>query len=868
MNFLPEKIEPKLTPMMEQWMAAKRQHPDAVLLFRMGDFYELFGDDAVLSAPILEMALTSRDKDKSGLKMAGFPHHCAPSYINKLVEQGLKVAICEQLEDPKATKGIVKRGVTEVVSPGTLIEDEATAATNAHSFLVSFVNQQSQWSLCALDLSTATFMVTSTKDPSKISDEIGRLNPKEIVVLNGDGAVLSVLEALQKNYSSARFRIEKKNRFSHDTNALGDNLERQAQSLLRSYISELRGEMPGHIGQAVRYSIDDQLLMDESTRENLDLMPKKKGQKQNLYSVLNHAKTAMAKRLLAKELIAPSTSLSAIIKRQDQVAEFLSDTKLRDGVREYLSGCYDLSKLTALASSNKIGPRGLARLRDCLAIVESIKQPIINSSVNAIKDLVCMLPDLTEIRAELDRSLLETPPLNLKDGEIFKPGFDESLDELQELNTNGQNLLLGIEQKERAETGISSLKIKYTRVFGYYIEITKSNLDKVPNHYQRKQTIANGERYITTELNELEIKLNSAKEQMATREYELFENLRLKVAYHAPLLIIVGQIISEIDLIAGFAEAAAISNWKRPKLLAKEEQRISVIGGRHPIVEAICRQNGALFVPNDLELDNKKCSLALITGPNMAGKSTIMRQMALIQVMAQLGSFVPADSATLSICDHIFARVGASDDLSSGRSTFMVEMTETSHILHHASQYSLILLDEIGRGTSTYDGMSIAQAVAEYIHDHLKTRTLFATHYHELTELEKKLATFKNFHVEVEEKNGGVRFLYTIAEGPALESFGIQVAKLAGLPQQVVERAREILEKLESEEAPSVPILSKPLPSIGLPQPDLFGAGQKLGMLPEMERLAGLDINRITPVQALVKLQGLQTSVRQAIKSY
>lgn len=844
-------------------MDAKKQHPDAILLFRMGDFYELFGDDAILSAPILELALTSRDKDKSGLKMAGFPFHSAPAYINKLVEQGLKVAICEQLEDPKASKGIVKRGVTEVVSPGTLIEEEANASPT-HSFLVSFMHEHEKWAISALDVSSATFMVTSTKDKGKALDEISRLNPKEVVVLRNDDEALELLGALQK-YSSLRFRLEKKDRLLAQSTV--SNLEAKAQHLLVSYVTELSGQMPGHISKAIHYSIDDQLLMDEATRANLDLIPKKKGHKPNLFSVLNFCKTAMAKRLLAKELVAPSTRLDAILERQERVKEFYNDGKLRATIREHLSGCHDMSKLTALSSSNKIGPRGLARLRDCLFVIENLKKDIQKSSLGAIKRLVEMIPECGDLRDELDKALVESPPVYLKDGGIFKPGYDSELDQLCELNTNGQSMLLNIENRERASTGISSLKIKYTRVFGYYIEITKSNLEKVPDYYQRKQTIANGERYVTPELNELEIKLNTAKDQLAVREYELFERVRAMVAKRALLLIELAQIVSELDLVAGLGEAAFVNNWVCPHIKPKEERLLLVTSGRHPIVEQLAQQDGSLFVPNSFDLDSRKCIVALITGPNMAGKSTIMRQMALIQIMAQLGSFVPASSAVLSICDYIFARVGASDDLSSGRSTFMVEMTETAHILHHATEYSLVLLDEIGRGTSTYDGLSIAQAVAEYIHNVLKTRTLFATHYHELTELEKKLNYFKNFHVEVEEKNSSVRFLYTIAPGPALESFGIQVAQLAGLPHVIVERARHILNQLENGEEK---IREKPAGICEIPeahyQTDLFGSRPNF-VSPEIERLAGLDINRMTPVQALVKLQALQNSVRQAIKT-
>lgn len=850
--------EMKLTPMMEQWHQAKRKHPDAILLFRMGDFYELFGEDAILSAPILELALTCRDKDKNGLKMAGFPFHSAPSYINKLVEQGHKVAICEQLEDPKATKGIVKRGVVEVISPGTLIDNEESQSNLTHSFLLSLCEKDGEWALCALDISVGAFIATASNNEKKIAEEITRLNPKEVVVNKDDEASVNLLVDLQKNYSSLTWRLEKKYFKTQGAEIIVD----KAQELLRSYIQELIGSLPAHISVPQYYSIDDRLLMDESTRENLDLVPKKKGQQENLFCVLNYMKTPMAKRQLLEEISAPFTSLADIELRQRRVGEFISDENLLEKVRDELSACYDLSRLTALTASNKIGPRGLGRLRDCLGIVETIREFLEKSEGKELSSLALQMPKLNEEKTALERALNNSLPLNLKDGDIFKAGYDERLDSYQELCTNGQELLLAIEQREKASTGISSLKIKYTRVFGYYIEITKTHLDKVPAHYQRKQTIANGERYATAELNELEHKLNSAEEQKALREAELFETLRLMISQKAQALIHLARMLSEIDVLASFAEGARLNNWIKPTVLKKEEALIAVEAGRHPIIERLLAKKGALFIPNDLTLANKAKTVALVTGPNMAGKSTIMRQMALIQIMAQIGSYVPAHAARLSITDQIFARVGASDDLARGRSTFMVEMSETSHILRQATKYSLILLDEIGRGTSTYDGMAIAQSVLEYIHHQITARTLFATHYHELTELEKELGQLKNYHVEVEEKNNEVRFLYTLAEGPALQSFGIQVARLAGLPNSVLNRASTILNNLEAKQDTQAAEIKE---DSEIKQPSLFGQNTP-DFFPEMENLAKLDLNRMTPMQAMIKLHGLQNSIRQAIK--
>lgn len=847
----------KLTPMMEQWMHAKSQHPDAILLFRMGDFYELFGDDALKAAPILELALTCRDKDKTGLKMAGFPIHAADPYIAKLVDCGHKVALCEQLEDPKASKGIVKRGITQVLTPGTIIDAEESPLHES-SYLVSVVASEGSIALVALDLNTASFMVTSSAKRARMLDELCRLKPKEIVFFADDEVASKLgheLQAILERHGLVR--LEKK--------SLGQSLpadaESRAQSLIRAYVAELRGAMPSHIGQPVRYAIDAQVLMDEPTRENLDLLPRKKGHKINLLSILQECKTAMGRRLLYQTLIAPSTSLSEINRRHQIVAE-LSDSTLRKALTEQCASMYDMEKLTALCASNKIGPRGLARLRDCLIAVSAIKALIAKETKAPLAQQICdALPDLTALKTELAQALVEQPPLHLKEGGLFLRGFDEKLDELSELTINGQSMLLALEAREREQTGINSLKIKYTRVFGYYIEITKSNLDRVPSSYQRKQTIANGERYITAELSELEVKLNSAHEQLAERELKLFEQLRRLVVDYAKTLLELATGIAMLDMLAGFAQLASCRNWVRPSMLKAEERLIDIKNGRHPIVEEICLKNGNYFVPNDMRLDSHSCELALVSGPNMAGKSTIMRQAALIQIMAQMGSYVPATSATLSICDSIFARVGASDDLSLGRSTFMVEMTETAYILQHATPQSLVLLDEIGRGTSTYDGVSIAQAVAEYIHDTIQCRTLFATHYHELTELEKSLPRLKNFHVEVEKKPDGVQFLYTLKPGPAEESFGIQVAKLAGLPSTVVERASIVLQSLEEKPKRAISLSKNPLCA----QPDLFGQGAgPRGVHPISEQIARLDINRITPLQALNKLSSLQSSIRAA----
>jgi DNA mismatch repair protein MutS len=856
----------KLSPMMEQWRSAKEQHADAILLFRMGDFYELFGEDAVNAAPVLDLTLTSRDKDRSGLKMAGFPAHAAENYIQKLLELGHKVAVCEQLENPKHSKGIVKRGITEVISPGTRMGLE-----HEHNYLLSLYSNGNHSALAAIDLSTAHFLVTKSDQSDKILEEISRINPKEIIVLRDDKRSLDLIYSFEARLKDrAKPRIEKKDKFfiaslagqAFDSTIFSPE-QQIALSLITAYVKDLRGDIPKHIGLPAHYSIDARLLIDEATRENLDLFPQKKGEQFNLYSLLNENKTAMGKRLLSREILAAPTDIGEIEKRHTIVDDLLKNGAMRSFIRDELNRFHDIEKLSSLLVAQKIGPRALRSIAQCLQVVARLKEQIKSAHVLKVYDIIAQLPDLTNIKNSIDDALLEDAPHSLKDGPIFKRGFNKKLDELLELAEDSQSTLLNMEIREREESGIASLKIRYTRVFGYYIEITKSHLVKVPSHYQRKQTVANGERFVTKELSELEYKITMAKEESAEQEISLFEELRESVAKSAADLIKIGKIIAVLDMLTGFAELASLRDWVRPNMLEKEACISEICAGRHPIVEELTKKDGSYFVANDLFLDSKETQVLLVSGPNMAGKSTIMRQAALIQIMAQLGSFVPAKSAKLSICESVFARVGASDDIASGRSTFMVEMTELAHILSSATPYSLVLLDEIGRGTSTYDGMSIAQAVIEYIHENIGARTIFATHYHELCKLSSNLSRLKNMHVEVDECNGKIRFLYTLKEGPALKSFGIHVAERANLPERVIERAYQILASFEDEK-PSPPVQADPIKSAG--QLFLFAGEKNLesesSMNETIKRLLALDINRLSPLAALNKLATFQSSLR------
>ncbi len=848
----------KLTPMMAQWVEAKKQYKDAILLFRMGDFYELFAQDAVLAAPILDIALTSRDKGKSGLKMAGFPYHAAQNYIAKLIEEGHKVAVCEQLEDPKNKKGLLKRGVKELITPATFIDTE-DSISKEFNFLTGLFFKNGLYALASLELGSSTFLVTSSDSLELIIDEINRISPKEIVFPRKNNWADEIAQKIKCKFELAEAFENKKDGLNE--------VESASVSLIENYLLSLHGSVPKYIFPK-KYSIDEQLLIDSSTRINLNILPNKKNDKSNLLYFLTQTKTQMGRRFLHKSLLSPSTSLKKINYRHDVVQEFVAYESIRETFAGLLSKCHDVEKIIALAHANKLTPRSMGNLRDSLDAFIEIKEFCQNLDNSKIKEISQKIGDFSGLRNTLHKALVELPPINLKEGRAFCSDYDKILGELYSLSSGSKDRLLAIEEHEKKRTDISSLKVRYTRVFGYYIEITKSHLHKVPVDYMRKQTIANGERFVTQELNELEIALNSSSERIYEREIELFEELRQIILSTAFEIINSSKIIGLLDCLCAFAKLSYAKNWVRPIMLEKEACMLKIIEGRHPIVEHLSQMQGFYFVPNDIELSLDNCLLALITGPNMAGKSTIMRQVAIIQIMAQIGCFVPATNATLSVCDAIFARVGASDDLALGRSTFMVEMKETSQILSQATQYSLILLDEIGRGTSTYDGLSIAQAVAEHLHDVNKSRTLFATHYHELTDLGQSFPYLKNFYVQAQECDGQIKFLYTLKEGFFGKSFGIEVAKLAGLPASIIARSEEILLALESSTEITSDNLIKEVPDIFnlKPQLTLFtmpAESLKNDMENLFNKIKGVDVNKLTPLQALNKLNEWQKILKK-----
>lgn len=844
----------KITPMLKQWLVAKGKGKSAILLFRMGDFYEIFAQDAEIAAPILELALTARDKNKgdAAVPMAGFPHHSAAQYIAKLIGAGHKVAVCDQMEDPAQAKGIVKREITRVVTPGTVLEEDGLKTTE-NNFMVGVIQSDSGYGLSILDVSTGEFWGTVIADEQMLKDEIARLKPAEVVWgrfpspdLDSIPATFSLKErgTNHSEYRDIPRSTPHLTSFGHLDPFFKKADKRIATltaEMLLEYLAETQGKVPANILPLKPYSIEKNLLLDPITIQHLDLMGPKGNQKKEgtLLSILDKTRTAMGSRMLTRSLLSPSGDLGEIKKRHDLVGALIQNPHLRDDIRSSLKYMYDLERLASRVAANRITPREMGHLRNSLGQLPVIKAALSGLSREGENPFDSLLDprisagdrNLDTLHAALLNSLIPEPPHAQKEGGIFKKGYDPTLDELTSLARGGRDAIALIESREKERTGIPSLKIKYTRVFGYYIEVTRTHLDKVPADYKRKQTIATGERYVTEELAELESKVASAETKRILRESELFEELRQRILSSLLDIQNTAAEIAFIDMMCAFSITSEERGYCRPKLLELDARKMTVQSGRHPIVEVISEQDGHRFVPNDIELDEHS-QMLLITGPNMGGKSTIMRQVALIQIMAQAGCFVPANSAEMSICDRIFTRVGASDDLASARSTFMVEMSETAHILKHATSASIVLLDEIGRGTSTFDGLSIAWSVAEFIHECVGARTLFATHYHEMTELSGTLSRLKNMHVAVSERDGDIAFLYTLIEGAAEQSYGVHVAKLAGMPDIVIDRANEVLGGLErKQKRAGLPRVggdpSSPSPTRDLHQLDLFGRMQE-----------------------------------------
>jgi len=868
-----------LTPMMQQYLQLKERYKDCLLFFRLGDFYEMFFEDAVLASKELELTLTGRD---CGLDerapMCGVPYHAADSYIARLVEKGYKVAICEQMEDPALAKGLVERDIIRIVTPGTMI-DSSMLDEKENNFLLCAHASGDECGIAFVDISTGQCSVTQVR-VSGLADELARIQPSEMManhVLLEQSSVLKILQQranVNPYQSSTEFDDADAAYDMLITNIGSDAVqyvskEEMPQAVcalaeLVSYLIETQKTALANIGQVEPYHIQQYMILDAATRHNLELTQtiRAGSRKGTLMWVLDHTSTAMGGRMLRSWIEQPLLDLYALTERQESIAELISQSFWKDDIKEALSGIYDIERLMSKAVYGNINARDLISLKQSLEKLPRIKELLSQNRSSRIKTIWQRVDVMDDIYTLIDTAIADDPPLSIKDGGIIKDGYDKSVDELRDISRNGRQWISRLEQEERDKTGIKTLKIGYNKVFGYYIEVTKSYYDMVPDYYIRKQTLANAERYITPDLKDMEDKILSASERLVNLEYKIFSDVRERVVSSIKRIQATAAAIAELDCLCSLADAAIENHYVRPTLT--NSQIISIKNGRHPVVEKVLPPH--TFVPNDTFLDNNDDMVCVITGPNMAGKSTYMRQVALIVLMAQIGSFVPADEASIGIVDRIFTRVGASDDLSTGQSTFMVEMTEVANILHNATANSLLILDEIGRGTSTFDGLSIAWAVIEHIADpgRLGAKTLFATHYHELTELEGRLAGVKNYYIAVKEHGDDVIFLRKIMRGGVGKSFGIQVAKLAGLPKDVIDRAKDILDILNSSDINKKSIGGNILGIKGKPkvklkqQIDIFS--YKIDEL--MAYIKELDVNSITPIEALNILNDIQGQVR------
>lgn len=795
----------KLTPMMQQYQAVKNAHPDQILFFRLGDFYEMFLDDAILVSKELELTLTKRSTAGDGIPMCGVPYHAAESYINKLVNKGYKVAICEQIGDPKA-KGLTKREVIKIITPGTVMNESALTSSK-NNYIALIYEENHAIYLAGADISTGECFYSIYDGPDRcqlLFDELYRLMMPELLLIKPFS-----YERELKNFLSLRLNNCLVNELTEITSQVEDlmlqhfdvhnrpdnKIAHKAIATLLEYLHETVKTDLTHLNKLTYLDSSKSLFIDTYTLRNLEITRNLRdgGKKDTLYDVLDFTKTAMGSRLLRKWLEYPLLNPKKINDRLDAVANLVSDFSLRNNLREQLKEIYDFERLLTRMEVGTANARDMNALKSSLYVLPAIKKSLAKATAKLLANIHQKISTYNDLVVLIDKAIVEDPSFSIREGGFIKDGYNQELDEYRNIAKNSKRLLQQMEEDEKNKTGIKSLKIGYNKVFGYYIEVRHSSTEMVPENYIRKQTLANAERYITPELKEFETKILGAQEKIVQLEYNLFTELRDILKTKISSIQNTAHEIAILDVLVSLAQAGDEYNYIRPKLL--DDGTIHIKDGRHPLVERIL--NRALFVPNDTHLDNAQNEIMIITGPNMAGKSTYMRQSALLTLMTQVGSFIPAREASISPVDKIFTRIGASDDLVSGQSTFMVEMNEVSHILKYATNKSLVILDEIGRGTSTYDGMSIARAVIEHIRDHIGAKTLFATHYHELTDLEDDVHV-KNYCIAVKEKGSDVTFLRRIIRGSADKSYGIHVAKLAGLPQEVVKRAETILIDLEN----------------------------------------------------------------------
>ena len=862
----------ELTPMMKQYAEVKKEYPDTILMFRLGDFYEMFFDDAITASRELELVLTGRDcGQEERAPMCGVPFHSVDPYVAKLVAKGYKVAICEQMEDPALAKGLVKRDVTRILTPGTVIES-AMLDESKNNFLACVLAQKDAFAVCFADVSTG--QVHLTQFPKKggekrLINELGRYQPAEVLVNPAAAKLKDVMAFVSGRMGAAVERLEE-DRFDYDENErfvlrhfkaaspdeLGLGECRCAVSALGAAMNYLRFVQKTELENITEidfYGNTNFMRLDVAALRNLEIVETMRNREKRgtLLWVLDKSKTSMGKRMLRSWLEQPLMNIPKITRRHAAVEELLNEAALRDDVRQELAGCQDMERLMTRILYGTANAKELRALSATAAHLPRIKELIAPCRSALLSEVYAKTDTLEETAALIDAAIVDEPPFSVREGGMIREGFNEELDSLRNIMDNGKGFIADIQMREQERTGIKKLKIGYNRVFGYYIEVSNAFKELVPDDYIRKQTLVNCERFITQELKDLEAKVLGAQERIVKLEYEIFEDVRKAAAEKLYEVQRTACAIATLDVLAAFAQTAAENNYTRPDMVAGSEIRIS--DGRHPVVEKMLTD--APFVPNDTVLDGGENRCAIITGPNMAGKSTYMRQVALICLMAQAGSFVPASAASLGIVDGIFTRIGASDDLAAGQSTFMVEMNEVASILKGATSQSLIVFDEIGRGTSTFDGMSIARAVLEFAADKAKlgAKTLFATHYHELTELEGSTEGAKNYNIAVKKRGDDITFLRRIVRGPADGSYGIEVAKLAGVPNAVVERAKVILRDLEAEG----PAIRADMSKVSAPGDDLqisFASGESDAII---ERLKNIDVNTLTPIEAMSLLYQL-----------
>lgn len=855
----------ELTPLMKQYFSIKEKYHDAIVLFRLGDFYEMFGEDAKIASNILQIALTSRDKSKDDpMPMCGVPYFSVDGYISKLVKAGHKVAICEQVEDPKLAKGIVQREVVKVITPGTHIPEQP----KENAYIMSIFPYQGVTGITVADLSTGEFVVYETD--KSIEDEIGRHEPREILCPKSTEDNIHYQEAFRGLYvsyyddwyfdytESYKMLLRYFNVSSLDGYGCSNmNAAISAAGALISYLEDSQ-----KILTFKKISVLNQtsyMFLDSATKRNLELIHNLKADQKNnspegsLLWVLDETLTPMGGRFMRNAITRPLLSSTEIIKRQDAVEAIIEDYELMEELRTTLRKIQDIERLTSRIISKSAGPRDLIALKGSIECMPKIKK-LLSSSTNAyIKEIGNSISEFVDLKDLIDFSIVENPPVNPRDGGIIRKGYNKEVDELRNISISGKDFIARLEAKEKQMTGISSLKVGFNKVFGYYIEITKPNLHLVPDDYIRKQTLANCERFITPDLKEYETKVLGAEDRLKELEYDIYMGILEKMQRYTNQLLETSAQIAMIDFLLSLATVAKRYDYVKPVI--SEDDIIEIVDGRHPVIERLISTHNVSsmdekFIPNSSHIDCNENRLLIITGPNMAGKSTYMRQIALIVLMAQIGSFVPAESAAIGVVDRIFTRIGASDYITKGQSTFMVEMIETANILNNATEKSLILLDEVGRGTSTFDGISIAWAVAEYLANNINARTLFATHYNELTDLALTIDGVKNYNVVVREWGDEVIFLRKIEKGPADKSYGIQVARLAGLPDTVIEGAKDVLDKLEKKESNTL------VPRAA--QMDLFFAGDPIKL-----ELLNLDTENLTPQKALKKLIELKKKAEE-----